>query len=299
MTCRRRSRDLKTVNLLFCCTGGKRPETANPGTTSPACMWKDAEMTQEGLLIGTIRALYRYPVKSTAGQALRAAHVAAGGLQHDRKWAIYTADGGIASGKRTRRFRAVPGLLQWSSRVEDEHDIPILVGPDGVEYRADDAAASQALSGAFDQPLTLRHETTLQHHDETPLHLVTTSSLEALAALSGLPVDERRFRANIIIDTGTAPDFPEDHWIGAGLAIGDEVRVQLGQGMPRCAMVDQPQRGVGTEPKTLKLLGTHHNTILGLQAHTVRTGMVRIGDNVILHGPERPTTSKKLGQGPN
>ncbi|RKR30222.1 MOSC domain-containing protein [Arthrobacter oryzae] len=253
-------------------------------------------MTHEGTLIGTIRALYRYPVKSTAGQVLRVANVTAGGLQHDRKWAIYTEDGGIASGKRTRRFRPVPGLMQWSSRVEDEHDVPILVSPDGARFRADDAAASHELSEVFNQQLILRPETTIQHHDETPLHLVTTSSLAALADLSGLPVDERRFRANIIIDTGTEPVFQEDHWIGAELVIGDEVRVQLGHGMPRCVMVDQPQRGVPAEPKTLKLLGTHHNTNLGLQAHTIRTGMVRIGDSVVLRGPEVPTISKKLDQ---
>jgi uncharacterized protein YcbX len=172
--------------------------------------------------------------------------------------------------------------MQWSSRVEDEHDIPILVSPDGVQYRADDAAASQSLSEVFGQQLNLRHETTIQHHDETPLHLVTTSSLAALAGLSGLPVDERRFRANLIIDTGTEPDFVEDHWIGAELVIGDEVRVQLGQGMPRCVMVDQPQRGVAAEPKTLKLLGTHRDTTFGLQAHTIRTGVIRIGDSVVL-----------------
>jgi uncharacterized protein YcbX len=241
--------------------------------------------------------LYRYPVKSTAGQALRTAHVTAGGLQHDRKWAIYTEDGGIASGKRTRRFRPVPGLMQWSSRVEHEDEIPILVSPDGVQYRADDAAASQALSEGLGQQLVLRHETTVQHHDETPLHLVTTSSLEALAGLSGLPVDERRFRANIIIDTGTEPVFQEDHWIGAELVIGDEVRIHLGNGMPRCVMVDQPQRGVAAEPKTLKLLGAHHDTSLGLQAHTIRAGVIRIGDSVVLYGQEVPTTSKNMDQG--
>ena len=245
-------------------------------------------MTHEGIPVGTIRAMYRYPVKSTAGQALRTVRVTEDGLQHDRRWAIYSEDGGIASGKRTRRFRPIPGLMQWSSHIEDERDVPILVSPDGVQYHADAAAASQALSEVFGQKLELRHETTVQHHDESPLHLVTTSSLHALARLSGLPVDERRFRANFIIDTGTEPVFQEDDWIGAQLLIGDEVCVQLGNGMPRCVMVDQPQRGVAAEPKTLKLLGTHHDTSLGLQVHTIRTGTVRIGDRVVLRDPEVP-----------
>ncbi|MEJ1114243.1 MOSC N-terminal beta barrel domain-containing protein [Paenarthrobacter sp. CCNWLY172] len=254
-------------------------------------------MTHEGTLVGTVRSLYRYPIKSTAGEALRIARVTAGGLQHDRKWAVYTDDGGIASGKRTRRFRPVLGLMQWSSRIEDGHDIPILVSPEGIQYHADDPAAPQALSEVLGQQLRLRRETTIKHHDETPLHLVTTSSLAAIAVLSGQPVDERRFRANIIIDTGTEPVFQEDNWIGAELVIGDQVRVRLGQGMPRCLMIDQSQRGVAVEQKILKLLGTHHNTNLGLQAHTSRPGKVRIGDRVILRRPEVPAASTSLAQG--
>lgn len=238
-------------------------------------------------IIGTVRALYRYPVKSTAGQALNIARVTAGGLEHDRKWAVYTADGGIASGKRTHRFRPVPGLMHWSSCSGPARpEVPILLSPDGSAYRTDEPAASRALSEAFDQHLELRRETATPHHDETPLHLLTTSSLAALANLSGLPVDERRFRANIIIDTGPEPGFPEDQWIGSELVIGDGLRIRLGSGMPRCVMVDQSQHGLTAEPKTLKLLGAHHNTKLGLQAHAVRSGMIRVGDSVVLRrGP--------------
>lgn len=238
-------------------------------------------------IIGAVRALYRYPVKSTAGQALSKAFVTDGGLEHDRKWAVYTADGGIASGKRTHRFRPVPGLMHWSSSSDLPHpEVPMLFSPDGSAYRADEPAASRALSEAFDQHLELHRETATPHHDETPLHLLTTSSLAALANLSGLPVDERRFRANLIIDTGPVPGFPEDQWIGSELVIGDGVRIRLGSGMPRCVMVDQSQHGLAAEPKILKLLGAHHNTKLGLQAHTVRGGVVRAGDSVVLRrGP--------------
>ncbi len=247
-------------------------------------------MTSEAIPVGVIQALYRYPIKATAGQALRTVSVTARGLQHDRRWAVYTADGGIASGKRTRRFRPVPGLMQWSSSTDNEHDVPILGSPDGDRYRADNAAASQTLSTAFGQQLTLRPETTIQHHDETPLHVVTTSSLSALAQLTGREVDWRRFRANIIIDTGPEPIFQEDDWAGADLVIGGDVLIRLGQGMPRCLMIDQDQRGITGAPKTLKLLGTHRNTEFGLQAHAIRDGTVRVGDEVILRRPEAPKT---------
>jgi uncharacterized protein YcbX len=137
-------------------------------------------MLHEGTAVGNISALYRYPVKSTAGQALQAAAVTARGLRHDREWAAYTEDGGIASGKRTRRFRPVIGLMNWASMAEDDDDVPLLVSPEGIRYQVDDPGASEALTAVFGQELTLRHETTIQHHDESPLHLLTTSSLAAV-----------------------------------------------------------------------------------------------------------------------
>ncbi|MCQ1945844.1 MOSC domain-containing protein [Arthrobacter sp. zg-Y1116] len=238
-------------------------------------------MPYEETPVGSVQALYRYPVKSTAGQALRASTVTDRGLQHDRRWAVYTDDGGIASGKRTRRFRPVPGLMQWSSRIEDSETAPLLLSPEGRQYRVDDPAASRALSAAFGRELTLRPETAVRHHDETPLHLVTTSSLAALEGLAGA-VDERRFRANIVIDTGSRPAFCEDRWVGAELVLGGEVILCLGEGMPRCVMIDQAQAGVPAERKALKLLGAHHSAEFGLQAHAVQTGKLRVGDVVTL-----------------
>lgn len=239
-------------------------------------------MPHEGTPIGTVQALYRYPVKSTAGQAVRSCAVTGRGLLHDRGWAVYTDDGGIASGKRTQRFRPVPGLMQWSSLVEDDCGEPLLVSPEGLRFAAGDPAASGALSEAFGRFLELRPETTVQHHDETPLHLLTTSSLAALGNLTGAAVDERRFRANIILNTGAQPAFCEDGWAGAELALGNEVVLRLGPGMPRCVMIDQAQAGVTEGGKTLKLLGLHHRTEFGLQAYVQRAGTVRAGDAVSL-----------------
>lgn len=239
-------------------------------------------MLQQGTPVGRVRALYRYPVKSTAGQALEVAAVTADGLRNDRRWAAYTDDGGVASGKRTRRFRPVIGLMGWASSAEDDDDIPVLVSPEGVRYRVDDPAASQALTAAFGQKLTLRPESTVQHHDESPLHLLTTSSLAAVERLVGAPVDPHRFRANIIVDTGVEPGFLEDDWIGVELAVGTEVVLHVGPGMPRCVMIDQAQKGVAADPKTLRSLGVHHGTELGLQARATGTGMMRVGDVLTL-----------------
>lgn len=102
-----------------------------------------------GATVGAVAGLSRFPVKSTAGESLSAAPVSHRGLLHDREWAAYTADDGIASGKITRRFRRLDGLMSWLSRVPAGDRLPTLQSPDGDTYRVDDQAASEALTGAF------------------------------------------------------------------------------------------------------------------------------------------------------
>lgn len=245
-------------------------------------------MVRAGKPVGRVRALYRYPVKSTAGQALQTAAVTAAGLRHDRRWAAYTEDGGIASGKRTRRFRPVIGLLGWTSTAGEDDDVPVLISPAGVRYRVDEPATSEALTAAFGQRLTLRPATTTRHHDESPLHLLTTASVAAIEELVGAGVDQRRFRTNIIIDTGAEPGFLEDSWAGTELAVGDRVVLQLGPGMVRCVMVDHAQAGIPAEPKTLKSLATHNSMNLGLQASAGRIGTIQIGDLATLRHTPSP-----------
>lgn len=242
-------------------------------------------MSHEGEPFGVVEALYRYPIKSTAGESVQVADFTSVGLKYDRHWAVYTADGGIASGKRTRRFRPVHGLMNWVSTIDDSEGVPTLQSPGGLQYRADDPAASEALSAAFGQKLTLRPQTTVQHHDESPLHLLTTSSLAALADVVGAPVDARRFRPNIVLRTRSSPTFIEDHLIGAVLVVGTGGRLTIGAAMPRCVMVDQGQAEVPAGAKALKSLGVHSRTLFGFQVGPTKVGTIRVGDCVTLLEP--------------
>ena len=232
--------------------------------------------------VGTVRALYRYPVKSTAGESLDEADVDARGLVRDRIWAVYTADGGIASGKNSRRFRKVDGLLRWrSTAATADAPGPSLHAPDGADFPVGDPGADAALTAAFDQPLVLRHETTDLHYDDCGVHLVTTSALRAAGHLAGGAVDPRRLRPNIVLDTvGTG--FLEDGWEHADLALGPEVVIRVGPGMPRCVMGDQPQHDVPVGAGVLKVLGREHDLLLGVQAEVVATGTIRVGDEARL-----------------
>jgi uncharacterized protein YcbX len=233
------------------------------------------------MVVGRVASLVVFPVKSTSGEVVAATPVTGRGVLHDREWAAYTADGGIASGKTSRRFRKVEGLMGWRSTLPAEPGgAPFVHDPEGVAYRADDPAASQALSRAFGVTLELRRESTVPHHDDCPVHLVTTSSLREVERLVGAEVAARRTRANIVLET-EGEGFVEDAWEGADLLIG-EVVLRLGPGMPRCVMVDQPQVGVGAAVPVLTALGRAHDVLLGLQTEVVRPGVIAVGDEARL-----------------
>ncbi|MFB9320932.1 MOSC domain-containing protein [Cryptosporangium minutisporangium] len=240
--------------------------------------------------VGRVTAIARYPVKSLAGERLRQAPVTERGVAGDRWWAAYTADGGIASGKTTRRFRRVERLFALRARLPEpttgDDAVPRILFPDGDELRADAPAASARLSAVAGRDLVLRPQTSIRHHDESAVHLITTAAVRRLAQLRGEPVDPARFRANLELDV-EGVGFPEDDWAGCHLVIGDDVELCLGPAMPRCVMVGnaQPHAGLGDDPRLLKTIGRHHGVTFGLQATVVRTGTACVGDTAMLIPP--------------
>lgn len=229
-------------------------------------------------MVGTVRALARYPVKSMSGERLQQADVVERGVVGDRSWATYTAEGFLGSGKSTRRFRRVDDLLSLRAHLADD-GVPRVVFPDGRELRADVSVAADALSALLGQPLTLRPEAEGSHHDDSPVHLVTTAALRRLEQLHGDPVDVWRFRPNVVLDVDGV-GFVEDDWKDRELALGDEVVLRLGAAMPRCVMVglEQPHEGLPADRRLLKTLGLVHDVEFGLQASVARSGVVQVGD---------------------
>lgn len=225
-----------------------------------------------------IAQLFRHPVKSVGGEQLTEVDVDARGMAADRWWALYTDDGGIASGKTSRRFRKVTGLLQWGAVLGAS--APELVGPAGERIAVDAPDAPARLRAAFGVALTPRTESDVPHFDDAPLHLVTTSSLAAAAAAAGGGVmDARRSRANVVVDTGDEPGWVEDGWLGRELALGPDLVVRVTEPMPRCVMVDMTHRGAQEGPSVLKALGSH-GVELGVMAEVVRPGRIAVGDAV-------------------
>src|SRR5688500_17292362 len=106
--------------------------------------------------VGRVREIWRYPVKSMAGERLDRAHVGAQGLWGDRGWAIRNeASGEIHDAKRH------PILMQCSAAYREEpcaDHIPHveITLPDGRTVSGDSRAVSQRLSDLMGRRVTLR-----------------------------------------------------------------------------------------------------------------------------------------------
>ncbi|QNN54605.1 MOSC domain-containing protein [Nocardioides mesophilus] len=241
-------------------------------------------VTPSGLrpALGRISSIWRYPVKSLVGEEILSVHVDERGLQGDRLWAVRDPDGRLGSGKSTRRFSKMDGLLQLAARADG--DVPALSFPDGRVLRGDDPAVHAALSAHLGRPVALAREQDLSHFDEGPVHLVTTASLRALEQGQGAVVEPRRLRPNLVLETDAGPAFLEDDWVGRQVEIGERLVLAIRAPMPRCVMITLPQAELAAEPHLLKTLGELNDAQIGVVADVVVPGPVAVGDQARLVG---------------
>lgn len=230
---------------------------------------------------GTVAELWRYPVKSMGGEPCADLVVEARGVVGDRLWAVVDDDGKLGSGKNTRRFRRVDGLLDCRARLDG--DVPVVTLPDGRQMRAGDGYADQALREILHRgDLRLAVESDVAHHDAAPLHLVTDASIAAVRRLvDDATVDVRRFRPNLVVDTGLPPGFVEDAWVGHHVRVGGLV-VEITGGTERCVMTNTGQPGLAQSHQVLKQISQANHLDLGVYADVVEPGRVRCGDVLTL-----------------
>lgn len=232
--------------------------------------------------MGRVAALWRYPVKSLGGEQIDVAACAARGVDGDRRWAVRGRDGKLGSGKTTRRFRRMPGLLMITARTGADGAVTLQF-PDGSAGHAGDPATAVRVGEAVGEPVDLVEETDTSHYDAAPLHLLTTSSLAWLRDRRPADrVDVRRFRPNLLIETGSEGR-PEDGWVGRRLRIG-EVVVGVHRDTERCVMVTMAQPDLPFSPALLGDLAGTSDSRFGVYGRVEQEGAVRIGDHVTLVG---------------
>jgi len=220
-----------------------------------------------------------YPVKSMGGQSLTSAEVADAGLLGDREWAVYGADGKLASGKHSRRFRRMDPVFDLVATRRGGDTVVTL--PEGGEVVLGHDDADARLSAHFGEPVSVRRETDVQHQDAATFSLVGTATLEELGRHEGdgRPLDPRHLRVNVVVRT--EHPYVEEQWVGHDVTIGS-VRLRVSEPIERCRMVGITQVGLSERPGMLKAISEHHHLDAGVYASVLEPGTIAVGDAVLV-----------------
>lgn len=221
--------------------------------------------------------LWRYPVKSLAGERLAAVQVDERGLAGDRQWALVGPDGGIASGKATRRFRKVPGLLHHRSHLDGNR--PVITLAEGRAASAGTPELEELVAEITAPGWRLLRESRTPHQDAGPVHLVTTATLATLSAAAGDHVPLQRLRPNLLLELDDDAPFPEDDWPGRTLRVGSVV-LRVVARCERCVMVGHAQAELEAEPALLKTIGRVNEACAGVYAEVLEPGQLSEDDAV-------------------
>jgi uncharacterized protein YcbX len=221
--------------------------------------------------------LYRYPVKSLTGESVSRLDVDQRGCVGDRLWSVRTTTDKIGSGKNSKRFAAVPGLLDVRA-FERDGRVAVMF-PDGTSSFVDDSQAAARLSRYVGQPVSFASETSVPHFDDGPISLIGQASVDAVTEEQQEEVDPARFRANIHLST--PGPFVEDSWLGRQLQIGTAV-VQVEMTSPRCVMVNMATADLPDQPGNLTAIGRINNACLGVIATVVTPGTISVGDELTI-----------------
>lgn len=227
-----------------------------------------------------VEQIWRYPVKSIGGERIEFTRAGGDGVEGDRVWAVQDSAGKLGSGKNSRRFTRVLGLLGLTARYEDLAEPPIVTGGDGTDYPVATGAADEFLRPLAGKRVWVRRDTGIMHFDGVPLTLVGTATLDWLARqVPGVQVEARRLRPNLVVRT--SEPFEEEAWLGQPLQAGTAEAV-FEVIVPRCVMVGMAQPGLARSNAVLKLIAarTDNPLAMAIGGQVTKAGTISVGDPV-------------------
>jgi uncharacterized protein len=200
--------------------------------------------------------LWRYPVKSLAGERLRFATLEPDGITGDRIVRVRGPEG-VRTSRRHYRLLGLRGTLDEDGRARiNGHPWNTAVA------LVREAAGADAWLEECRQP---------ERFDILPLLVATDGAVAAFGR------DVRRLRPNIVI--GGVDGLAERDWPGATLRIGDAV-IHLDSLRPRCAMTTIDPDTLQVNSEVLRDIVRRFDNQLALNAEVLRGGTIRVGDSV-------------------
>ena len=246
--------------------------------------------------IGQVEALFRYPVKSMAGERLEEATLGWHGLEGDRRLAFRRLDD--RSGLPWLTASSLPSLLLFTpQRHEDgarkgvaQAATPTHVRtPDGDEMPVFSEDLASDVGRRYGSPVQMMQ---LNHgiFDEAAISVIAADTVGEIARLAGHSPDLRRFRPNVVVRSLRSGPFLEDEWLGGVLTFGDEENapaITATMRDIRCSMVNLDPDSASPAPEMLKAVVRAHQNTAGIYATVTRVGRLAVGQTILLHSSAR------------
>jgi len=206
-----------------------------------------------------------------AGERLDSCEITDGGLEGDRRWAFI--DQSPARAGKWFNIKQHAPLMTYRARFVD--GALDLVAPDGSSVALDEALVRRFETEA-QRPIQLR-ELPGENFDAAHVLVVNLATVQAFALEAGMPIDPRRFRANLYVD-GLEPE-EELRWLGRVIRAGD-AELEVVDRCERCKVITMDPDTSEATPELLRILVERHDERLGMYCRVAAPGRVSVGDFV-------------------
>ncbi len=236
------------------------------------------------IAIGEIRGLFRYPVKSMAGEAVDAASLGWHGLEGDRRLAFRRV--GDRGGFPWLTASKLPELIVFvplRKAPAASEDLPTHVrNPEGEELAIFGEELAADIARRHGSPVEMTH---LDRgiFDEASISVIASATVDEVARVAAQRPDVRRFRPNIWIDSRRSVPFEEDEWVGGVLSFGeafDGPAISVTNRDERCSMVNFDPDSARAAPEVLKAIVQVRDNKAGAYGTVIRRGRVAVGQPV-------------------
>ena len=209
--------------------------------------------------------IWRYPVKSMAGESLAAARITSLGIVGDRQVQVYNADELVVTA------RTHPRLLGHHATLDDSGEPRV----DGRPWTDPSVLADVRRIVGPDAQISRENDPALRF-DVLPLLVATDGAIAEFGR------DRRRLRPNLVI--GGVPGLDERRWPGGQLRIG-EVVIELRSLRKRCVMTTFDPDSQAQDHEVLRDIVRRFGARLALDCAVLQGGTVKVGQDVELIRP--------------
>ncbi len=207
--------------------------------------------------LGELAAIWCYPVKSLAGNALESTRVEREGLPGDRAYALEITAGHARVGKPLRG---------------KEHNLL---------HTAHDAATAAKLAAERGVCVEMRHEPHSRFFDAAPVSIIFDRWIAQVERALEMRLDPRRWRPNFYARAAEDFRYSEADLVDRIIEIGDTV-LRVRETITRCVTPTYDIQTGESKNEVLAYVAQQRANVMGIYCEVELAGTVRAGDDLLL-----------------